>query len=194
MLSRLNLLLAFLFTSMCSFSQLTDQEIYDRKAGRLLNDTSYIYSLPYLKGKRHLFIQGANSKYSHQNELSYDFKMKQGSTICAARPGVVIKTRGDSKIGGLKPENIADGNHIIIRHADGSIAKYWHLQFEGVLVNKGDTVQQGQMIGLSGNTGYSAFPHLHFQVFDKNNRNILVRFQTKHGIKYIRPGRSYKSV
>lgn len=191
---RLYLSLTLLLVCLSSSAQLTDQEIYDRKGGRLLNDTSYIYSLPYLKGTRHLFIQGANSKYSHQNELSYDFKMKQGSTISAARPGTVIETKSDSKTGGLKPENLADGNHIIIQHSDGSIAKYWHLQFEGVLVNKGDTVQQGQAIGLSGNTGYSAFPHLHFQVFDKNNKNILVRFQTKHGVKYIRPGRSYKSV
>lgn len=191
---RLYLSLTLLLVCLSSSAQLTDQEIYDRKDGRLLNDTSYIYSLPYLKGTRHLFIQGANSKYSHQNELSYDFKMKQGSMIAAARPGIVIETKSDSKTGGLKPENLADGNHIIIQHSDGSIAKYWHLQFEGVLVNKGDTVQQGQAIGLSGNTGYSAFPHLHFQVFDKNNKNILVRFQTKHGVKYIRPGRSYKSV
>lgn len=191
---RLYLSLTLLLVCLSSSAQLTDQEIYDRKGGRLLNDTSYIYSLPYLKGTRHLFIQGANSKYSHQNELSYDFKMKQGSMIAAARPGIVIETKSDSKTGGLKPENLADGNHIIIQHSDGSIAKYWHLQFEGVLVNKGDTVQQGQAIGLSGNTGYSAFPHLHFQVFDKNNKNILVRFQTKHGVKYIRPGRSYKSV
>lgn len=194
MLTRLYLLSFFLLTQLNLSAQLTDQEIYDRKGGRLLNDTSYIYSLPYLKGTRHLFIQGANSKYSHQNELSYDFKMNQGSMIAAARPGIVIETKSDSKTGGLKPENLADGNHIIIQHSDGSIAKYWHLQFEGVLVNKGDTVQQGQAIGLSGNTGYSAFPHLHFQVFDKNNKNILVRFQTKHGVKYIRPGRSYKSV
>lgn len=191
---RLYLSLTLLLVCLSSSAQLTDQEIYDRKGGRLLNDTSYIYSLPYLKGTTHLFIQGANSKYSHQNELSYDFKMKQGSMIAAARPGIVIETKSDSKTGGLKPENLADGNHIIIQHSDGSIAKYWHLQFEGVLVNKGDTVQQGQAIGLSGNTGYSAFPHLHFQVFDKNNKNILVRFQTKHGVKYIRPGRSYKSV
>ncbi len=47
---------------------------------------------------------------------------------------------------------------------DGSIAYYWHLQKDGVLVNIGDTVQTGQWIGLSGNTGYSAFPHLHFEV------------------------------
>jgi len=43
-----------------------------------------------------------------------------------------------------------------------------YLKKDGVLVNVGDTVKQGQHIGYSGNTGYTAFPHLHFQVYDKD--------------------------
>ena len=93
-----------------------------------------------------------------------DFKVKKETKICAARDGVVIAAREDSDKGGLKPENMSDGNYISIQTSDGSVAHYWHLKKDGVLVNVGDTVIEGQLIGFSGNTGYSAFPHLHFEV------------------------------
>ena len=189
----------FLFIFCCSFylhaaAQLNDTEIRNLKGGRIKNDTSYVYYLPYKKGNSYLFIQGANSKMSHQNELSFDFKMKKGSAICAARDGVVIATKSDSKTGGMKAEYLDDGNHIIVQHEDGSVAQYWHLQQNGVLVQVGDKVQKGQQIGLSGNTGYTAFPHLHFQVIDAAGREILLRFQTKKGIIYLKPGHWYKGV
>jgi murein DD-endopeptidase MepM/ murein hydrolase activator NlpD len=175
-------------------AQLPSRTIHNLKTGRTPDDTSFIYNLPYKAGSRYLFIQGANSGFSHKNELSYDFKMKQGSVVCAARAGTVLQTRSDSNKGGLKPENMSDGNFIIIEHSDGSQAHYWHLAPGGVLVQPGDTVQAGQAIGHSGNTGYTAFPHLHFQVHDPKGKEILVRFQTKKGIVYIRPGRWYKAV
>lgn len=177
-----------------SFCQLTDKEIRDLKTGRTRDDSSYIYWLPYEKGSRYLFVQGANSSFSHKGELSFDFKMKKGSKICASREGTVIATKSDSDKGGLKDEFLSDGNHIVIQHQDGSIAQYWHLEQNAVLVKVGDFVKKGQVIGLSGNTGYTAFPHLHFQIIDANGKQILPRFQTKKGLIYLRPGRWYKSV
>jgi len=155
---------------------------------------SPVYWLPYEQGNRHLFVQGANSSFSHQHELAFDFKMAIGSTVCAAREGVVVAVKEDSDRGGLKDEYLSDGNHVIIRHADGSMAQYWHLQQNGVLVNEGDSVKKGQPIGLSGNTGYSAFPHLHFQVIGADGKELLPRFQTKKGIIFLRPGRWYKAL
>ncbi len=184
----------FLFFSYSGLAQLSDQEIMDLKTGRRKEDTSYVYWLPYAEKKSFLLIQASNSQMSHKEELSLDFKMKKGSKICAARDGIVTEARGDSDKGGLKEENLHDGNFIIIRHADGSIAKYWHLEKDGVFVQVGDTVQQGQVIGASGNTGYTAFPHLHFQINDAAGRQILTRFYTRRGIKYLRPGNWYKSV
>lgn len=175
-------------------AQLTDSEIYDLKAGKVKPDTSYIYALPYSPNSKFLLIQAYNSKMSHAGELSLDFKMKPGSKICAAREGIVESIKEDSDRGGLKSEYMNDGNHIIIRHADGSIAMYWHLKKDGVLVNAGDTIKKGQHIGFSGNTGYSAFPHLHFQVQDKNGKDIPTRFYTKKGVKYLRPGKWHKAV
>lgn len=185
------LLLTLSYTA--SFGQLTDREIVDLKTRRNIDDPSYIYSLPYPKGAKHLLIQGSNSHYSHKDELSLDFKMKSGSEICAARSGRVIAAKFTSNKGGLKPEFMSEGNYIIIEHEDGSTANYWHLQFNSGYVKAGDTVQQGQLIALSGNTGYSAFPHLHFQLFSKSGKEILCRFKTQKGVRYLRPGRWYKN-
>jgi hypothetical protein len=187
------------FFALCIFTssavaQLTDIEIYNLKSGKVKPDNSFVYYLPYAKGSKFLLIQAYNSKMSHTKELSLDFKMKPGSKICAARGGVVIATKADSDVGGLKDEFLSEGNHIIIKHEDGSTAMYWHLQKDGVLVNEGDTVKQGQHIGFSGNSGYSAFPHLHFQVQDKNGNDIATRFITCKGIIYLRPSKYYKRV
>ncbi len=185
-------LLIFIFICYSGIAQLTDREVMDLKSGRHRDDSSHIYWLPYQKGKTYLLVQASNSKMSHREELSLDFKMKKGSKICAARSGWVIEARGDSDKGGLKEENLGDGNYIIILHTDSSVSKYWHLEKDGAYVKVGDYVKQGDVIGASGNTGYTAFPHLHFQVNDKNGKQILTRFSTKKGNIYLRPGKWYK--
>lgn len=184
----------FLFFPHFIFAQLDDKTIYDLKSGRIKNDSSYVYRLPYEDGKSIFLVQAYNSNMSHKNELSLDFKMKPGTKIHAARTGIVIAIKEDSDEGGLKDEYFSKGNHIIVQHIDGSKAMYWHLRQNGVLPNTGDTVQCGQLIGYSGNTGYTAFPHLHFQVKDKNGKEIAVRFATKKGAIYLRPAHWYKAV
>ena len=185
--------LIFILSPFQLLAQETEPSIKDLKAGRFKTDTSFVYSLPYQPEKSYLLIQAYQSNLSHKGEYALDFKMKEGTKICAARSGVVISIREDSEKGGLKPEMLSEGNHIIIEHADGSQAHYWHLQKNGVLVNEGDTVKQGQIIGLSGNTGYSAFPHLHFEVSHPGKGQIPTRFQTRKGIKYLRPGKWHKA-
>jgi murein DD-endopeptidase MepM/ murein hydrolase activator NlpD len=182
-----------LFCASSCFAQ-TEASIRDLKSGRVQPDSSYIYSLPFEKGKKHLLVQAYMSNLSHKGEIALDFKMKKGTKICAARAGVVTAFREDSDKGGLKQEMLSEGNYIIIRHADGTQGHYWHLKKNGVLVNMGDTVQQGQLIGLSGNTGYSAFAHLHFEVVDTASGQIPTRFRTKKGIKYLRPGKWHKAI
>jgi murein DD-endopeptidase MepM/ murein hydrolase activator NlpD len=189
------------YVFLCSFffvftanAQLSDTEIHNLKDGKVKPDTSYIYQLPFAPGSRFLLIQAYNSKLSHTGELSLDFKMKKGRKICAARDGVVESIKEDSDVGGLNDEFLSQGNHIIIRHGDGSVAMYWHLKKDGVLVTTGDRVTKGQHIGYSGNTGYTAFPHLHFQVQDAMGRDIATRFQTTRGIRYLRPSKWYKAL
>lgn len=165
--------------------------------GKFKNDSSYIYSLPFKTGKKVFLIQGYETMFSHKGERSLDFKVKNGTLICAARAGVVQSVRQDSDKGGLKPENLADGNYVIIRHEDNSTAWYWHLKKDGVLVKEGDVVQDGQPIGYSGNTGFSAFPHLHFEVQGQdasgNYTRLATRFYTQHGVIYLRPLAFYRT-
>ena len=58
------------------------------------------------------------------------------------------------------------GNYVILSHADGFQTLYGHLTSPSVTV--GTTIAQGSVIGLSGNTGYSTGPHLHFGIFRRS--------------------------
>lgn len=191
------ILILFLFSASC-FAQTTEYSTHDLKAGKFTVDSSPVYLLPFENNKKVFLIQAYESKMSHKGERALDFKVKKGTKICAARDGVVIAAREDSDEGGLKPENLSDGNYISIQHKDGSVAHYWHLKKEGAEVNVGDTVSTGQLIGESGNTGYSAFPHLHFEVvgYDANGnyKQLATRFKTKKGIKYLRPSKFYRAI
>lgn len=171
------------------------KEIKLLQKGIIRDDTSYVYELPYEKGKSHLLAQGYFSRFSHRERVALDFKMKRGTKICAAREGIVVRVKEDGDRGGWNRKYRPYGNNIVIQHADSSRAGYWHLQKDGALVNVGDTVKKGQVIGLSGMTGYALFPHLHFIVwdFDKNGnwRQVPTRFQTRKGINYLKPLRRY---
>ena len=180
------------------FAQST-YSIAELKNGKFSADSSYVYTLPFEHRKKVFLVQGYESMFSHKGERALDFKVKTGTRVCAARPGVVTGLRSDSDRRGLKPENLADGNYIIIRHADGSEAQYWHFKKDGIQVQVGDSVAAGQFIGLSGNTGYSAFPHLHFEVRGKDPSTgkysqLATRFYTRNGTLYLRPGRFYRTL
>lgn len=172
-------------------------EIKMLQKGIIKDDSSFVYQLPYESGRSHLLVQGYFSRYSHRNRAALDFKMKKGTNVCAARSGVVIRVKEDGKKGGWSKKYRPFGNLIVIQHEDGSRAGYWHLQYNGALVSVGDTVKHGQIIGLSGKTGYTLFPHLHFIAWrsPKNGqwRQVATRFQTNKGIRYLRPFRIYRN-
>jgi len=173
------------------------KEVKRLQKGITKDDTSYIYVLPYEQGKSHYLVQGYFSSFTHREKAALDFKMKRGTNVCAAREGVVVRAKEDGDRGGLKKRYRPYGNYVIIQHPDSSRAGYWHLGKDGVLVNAGDTVKKGQVIALSGKTGYSFTPHLHFLVWstDTNRqwRQVATRFQTSKGIKYLRPLRKYQN-
>ncbi len=195
-ISLLVLLIAVLTGCYVSKNPLRD-ELKGLQKGKVTEDTSYVYALPYEKGKKYCMLQGYFSPFTHKERAALDFKMKRGTKICAARDGVVVRLKEDGDRGGLKRKYRAYGNYVIIQHEDSSRAGYWHLQKDGVLVNVGDTVRKGQVIALSGKTGYSAIPHLHFLVWSSDNRRqwrqVGTRFQTSKGVKYLRPLRKYKN-
>ena len=81
-----------------------------------------------------------------------DLRASTGTKVYAANDGTVT-TSGYSS---------AWGNYIIINHGGGYTTLYAHLSRRNV--SKGKKVKQGDVIGLSGNTGYSTGPHLHFEI------------------------------
>ena len=172
------------------------KEIKQLQKGRIKDDTSFVYSLPFENDGSHLIVQGYFGVFSHKERAALDFKMKRGTKIYAARGGIVVRVKEDGDKGGLKNKYRPYGNNIVIQHSDGSRAGYWHLQHNGALVNNGDSVKTGQLIGLSGKTGYTALPHLHFLVWRFTDggqwQQVPTRFQTSKGVKYLRSFHRYR--
>lgn len=125
------------------------------------------YQLP-LQQNSFRVEQGFGGSFSHndpQNRYAVDFAAEVGTAVVAARDGVVMQVESDFDKAGLNREKYGGrANLIRILHDDGTMAVYAHLKSEGVLVRVGQRVRQGQQIGLSGNTGFTTGPHLHFVV------------------------------
>jgi murein DD-endopeptidase MepM/ murein hydrolase activator NlpD len=126
-----------------------------------------VYGLP-LPRERLRVEQGFNGRFSHtdtQNQYAIDFRAEQGTPVLAARAGTVMQVESDFDKAGLDLEKYGGrANYVRILHDDGTMALYAHLREEGVLVRVGQRVRAGQRIGLSGNTGFTSGPHLHFAV------------------------------
>ena len=164
------------------------------------HDDTQMYQLPYPSGLSFPVSQGFHGKYSHTGGDCYsiDFKMPEGSPVHAAREGIVVGIKDDSNVGGSSKKFEWDANYILIQHSDGTLGHYVHLQKGGVKVNIGDKVVAGQFIGLSGNTGHSTGPHLHFAVFKaqtgKQRETIPVKFRTTPLMaEVLSEGRSYRA-
>ena len=106
--------------------------------------------------------------------------MPVGSPICAARSGRVLRTIDSFEVGGSDRSFVDKCNLVEIQHSDRSVASYVHLAAKSMLVRKNQYVQVGELIALSGNTGWSAGPHLHFHVTSAAMQNTIATFFTTH--------------
>lgn len=107
--------------------------------------------------------QRPGDPYSHNdiyNKYAYDFAVPTGTNVYASRGGKVI-------VSGTSPY-WQNGTEVIVDHGSGVCSQYIHLS--STKVAKGATVKQGQAIALSGNTGNSTGPHLHFTLIDCSTR------------------------
>jgi len=151
------------------------------------HDAEVLYRLPYESGTSHRVTQGYHGRLTHQGQEQYavDFAMREGTPVCAARDGVVVDLKESSKSGGPRKSYRKLSNYVSIAHADGTIGEYHHLQHNGVLVEIGQRVTAGTVIALSGNTGYSTRPHLHFGVYSPVDGTQLqshpLAFATRRG-------------
>jgi murein DD-endopeptidase MepM/ murein hydrolase activator NlpD len=118
----------------------------------------------------------AGGLWSH-NHSGQDFVVPSGTPVKAAHGGTVVKAGPNG--GGDGP---AYGNAVVIRHADNTYTQYAHLTSAQVRV--GQAVETGQQIALSGSTGNSTGPHLHFEVRTSPNYGSGVEpvdFLRNHG-------------
>ncbi len=142
------------------------------------HDSTYNYSFPFVKNYQSKIIQGYDGDFSHFGDFSaktLDFEMAVGDTIVASRAGVVSIISVEHNKQGATKAYRKYGNYMILYHDDNTFSQYVHLKQYGNLVEVGDTVKTNQPIALSGFTGWTTVPHLHFGVYKP----------TKTGLKSI---------
>jgi murein DD-endopeptidase MepM/ murein hydrolase activator NlpD len=138
------------------------------------------YQYPWKSGDSYSVGQGNNNPSGSHNGVqafAFDFSLPSGTTVRAARAGVVewLQQNQTTTYDPSQPTTPTNtpfpngslqnwGNAVRIRHAGGFTSWYFHPQPNTVTVNVGDTVQSGQPIATSDNTGRSSGAHLHFQV------------------------------
>ncbi|MEV7420485.1 M23 family metallopeptidase [Streptomyces sp. NPDC089919] len=94
--------------------------------------------------------------WSHKHS-GQDFAVPVGTPVKAVHGGTVVKA-GPNGAG----DGPAYGNAVVIKHGNGTYSQYAHLS--KVQVKIGQKVATNQQIALSGNTGNSTGPHLHFEI------------------------------
>lgn len=128
--------------------------------------TTSPHRLPYPVGESYLVIQANCSGFGHSGfwKHGYDFRMDIGTPVTAIRAGTV----------GWANDGCRDGdgsctNLVTVIHDDGTVALYSHLTLGGVAVRSGQRVDGGDLIGHSGNTGFTGgIPHLHLSLHSCN--------------------------
>ena len=147
--------------------------------------TKNIYAFPFKKKDLIKAISHPKAHFAHFKE-AIDFILPGGTILLAPKAGKVVDIKVDSKEGGADPKynDMKYLNYMTIQHSSGEFSQYAHLKYKGSLVKLGDEVKQGQPIALSGNTGFTTAPHLHFHIFKLNKTDVgweslKVRFKEK---------------
>ncbi|WP_269453061.1 M23 family metallopeptidase [Yinghuangia sp. ASG 101] len=125
-----------------------DREAAQKAAASAVSEAGYVRPVP---GTPHGSYGRSGSHWSH-GHTGEDFTAASGTPVRAVAAGTVVKTGW----GG------AYGNEVVIKHADGKYTQYGHLS--KFSTKAGAKVRAGQQIALSGSTGNSTGPHLHFEV------------------------------
>jgi len=91
-----------------------------------------------------------------------DFRAAVGTPVKALADGVVAGT-GDTDV---QCPGVSFGRFVLIKYDNGLASTFGHLTL--IKVSKGQSVVRGQIVGYSGNTGYSTAPHLHVSIYPKD--------------------------
>lgn len=115
----------------------------------------------------------ANSEYAAGYHTGVDFAVAPGTPVLAVGDATVVSAAWDG----------AYGKEVVLRLADGHFAQYAHLS--ALSVSAGARVSAGQRVGLSGSTGNSTGPHLHFEIRTSNRYGSVVdpvAYLSGHGV------------
>lgn len=104
--------------------------------------------------------------YASGTHNGVDFRASVGTSVKSMAPGVVAGT-GDTDV---QCPGVSFGRFVLIKYDNGLASTFGHLSL--IKVNTGDRVERGQVVGYSGNTGYSTGPHLHVSVYARDAVNL----------------------
>lgn len=159
----------FVLISCNSTTAKIDNSCLEQNSERFIEPEQSKYNLPFGIGESYELRQGNCTNHTHsieyKSEFAFDFVMDVATPINAVRAGQVVAIE-DRFFDGNNIES--DFNYIAIAHEDGTFSFYLHLTNNGVTVELGEEVDQGDVIGYSGDTGMESIPHLHFHVIETN--------------------------
>jgi murein DD-endopeptidase MepM/ murein hydrolase activator NlpD len=139
----------------------------------------YDYALPYPHGLTFAVLQGFHGAFSHKgsNEFAVDFDCPVATPVLAAREGTIVAAHAAAQGSGTTPDYLdyRRTNFVIVMHDDGTLGEYMHLAPSSVDVKPGQRIERRQILALSGSTGFSSTPHLHFQVMTAADDGIAAR-------------------
>lgn len=119
--------------------------------------------LPWTANTSFWVTQGHNGgSHTGLGAWAWDFGMPIGTPVLAAHVGTVRLVKGNSTVGGCSSAFANDANFVIVDQGNGYESLYLHLS--SVAVATGTSVSRGDLVGYSGQTGWSCGPHLHFQI------------------------------
>jgi len=105
--------------------------------------------------------------YNGQGHNGVDFRASVGTPVKSALSGTIQATGNTDQYAGC----YSYGKWVLVRHGNGLSTLYAHLSHIGV--TSGQNVSTGEVIGFSGNTGYSTGPHLHFTVYESSGVQLV---------------------
>jgi murein DD-endopeptidase MepM/ murein hydrolase activator NlpD len=145
------------------------------------HDRNARYRLPFEDGKSFRIGQAwggpLTTHNSPESQYAVDIPMPNGTPVVSARSGIVVEVIRPFDEGKQQSEYLDKANSVRILHSDGTWAVYAHLTRYTSNIYPGQWIQAGTNIGVSGNSGYSSGPHLHF-VVQRNNgeRTVSIPF------------------
>ncbi len=150
-----------------------------------MTQTKNVYALPFREKDLIKAISDPRAHFAHFRH-AIDFILPEGTEILAPRAGTVVDIKVDSSKGSSDPKynDIRYLNYMTLKHSNNEFSQFCHLKHRGALVKSGEKVKAGQPIALSGNTGFTTAPHLHFQVFRLKKtktgwETLRIRFREK---------------